>query len=99
MILVIKFLKCTRNISVKFSAFFSPSLPPLSLSLSLGLTSTSSLGGAGGGDLVALGVADVVNMDVAELDHPKMFTKLFKSILSYRLKEIDFSRVRKKLAT
>ena len=46
-----------------------------------------------GGDIKAMGIADVVNMDVAELDHPKMFTKLFKSILNYRLKEIDFSRV------
>jgi hypothetical protein len=46
----------------------------------------------GGGELDRLGLAEVVNMDVTELDHPKLFNLLFKAVLKYRLNELDFSR-------
>ena len=45
------------------------------------------------GDLEALGLTEVVNMDVVNQDHPKLFSVLFKAMLKYRLNEIDFSRV------
>lgn len=40
-----------------------------------------------------MGLTDVINMDAIQQDHPKLFTKLFKAILNYRLNELDFSRV------
>lgn len=49
--------------------------------------------GVVGGDLATLGLTDILNMDVVNLDHPRLFSKLFKAVLKYRLEEADFSRV------
>ena len=38
-------------------------------------------------------LSEVVNVDVTQLDHQQLFTKLFKEMLSYRLDQQVFSRV------
>lgn len=48
----------------------------------------------GVGPIKGTELADVVDMDITQLDHQQLFTKLFKDILSYRLDQQVFSRVR-----